>query len=53
MSSPSSKLKVSQTKNSHGAGRKQASQTLFHALFLLGFLFNYEVGGDIFVRNVG
>jgi hypothetical protein len=51
MASPSSGLK-SQTKNNHEAGSKQACQTLFHTGFLLGFLFNYEDGGDMFLRNV-
>jgi hypothetical protein len=32
---------------------KSTARYLFHAVFLLGLLFNPENGDDVFLRNVG
>jgi hypothetical protein len=50
LSPPSSGLKIKKTRKQNEAGSKHTS---VHAGFLNSLLLDSEIGGDIFLRNVG
>jgi hypothetical protein len=44
--------RLSQVRNENGADTKQDTYCLLDASFLLGFFFDPEDGGDVFLQNI-